>query len=369
MKHPICRFMVILLICLLIPCMSLGEKYNDSADLPTFSLTDYPATTNSSHVTIDFAGADGYTYVLEHQYKGVWLATKSIQLSGTTGTFAVDCLAGTNKFMLRNFGQSRKAGSSIAFTIKCTGASDTPDTVDLITPTLRKGSKGAAVKALHKVLQDLGLYDGPLSTTFTESTRQAVMDAQKMFAITRDGVAGPQTLHVLDLEKYSVPAGSIGGSTSTGSGTNTGTGTRYLEEGMRGEDVRKLQKRLKDLGYATGPIDGIFGSITHSAVILYQKNCHIEQDGVVGPITWGKLNKGASSLIPDPPIGRYLKKGSKGDDVAAIQSRLIVLGYLNGVADGIFGKLTHAAVVAFQGDQGIKVDGIVGPVTYDHLFP
>ncbi len=367
MKHPICRFMVILLICLLIPCMSLGEKYNDSADLPDFSLTDYPATTSSSHVTIDFTGADGYTYVLEHQYKGVWLATKSIQLSGSVGTIEADCLSGINKFVLRNFGQSRKAGSSIAFTIKCTGASDTPDTVNMTTPTLRKGSKGAAVKALHKVLQDLGLYDGPLSTTFTESTRQAVMDAQELFAITRDGVAGPQTLHVLDLEKYSVPAGSIGGSTSTGTGT--GTGTRYLELGMRGEDVRKLQKRLKELGYATGPIDGIFGDITHGAVIQYQGNCHIVKDGIVGPVTWGKLNNGAASLVPDPPQGRYLKKGSRGDDVATVQARLIVLGYLNDDADGIFGKLTHAAVVAFQGDHGIKVDGIVGPVTYDHLFP
>lgn len=365
MKHPICRFTVILLICLIIPCMSLGEKFNDSAVLPGFSLTDYPATTNSSHVTIDFAGADGYTYVLEHQYKGVWLATKSIQLSGSLGTFAVDCLSGTNKFVLRNFGQSRKASSSIAFSIRCTGASDTPDTVNLTTPTLRKGSKGAAVKALHKALQDLGLYDGPLSTTFTENTRQAVMDAQDLFAITQDGVAGPQTLHVLDLEKYSVPAGSIGGSSSA----DPGTGTRYLEIGMQGSDVRKLQKRLEELGYETGPVDGIFGDITHSAVILYQCNCHIDQDGVVGPVTWGKLNNGAASLVPDPPQARYLKKGSRGDDVVTVQARLITLGYLSDDADGIFGKLTHAAVVAFQYDQGIKVDGIVGPVTYDHLFP
>ena len=365
MKHPICRFMVILLICLLIPGMSLGEKFNNSAVLPDFTLEDYPAATNTSHVTIDFSGADGYTYVLEHQYKGVWLAPKSIQLSGDLGTFAADCLAGANKFVLRNFGQSRNAASSIAFTIKCTGASDTPDTVTLTTPTLRKGSKGAAVKALHKVLQDLGLYDGPLSTTFTESTRQAVKDAQAMFAITQDGIAGPQTLHVLDLKHYSVTTGSIGGS----SPADPGTGTRYLEIGMRGEDVRKLQKRLDALGYETGPIDGIFGDITKSAVILYQGNCHIVKDGIVGPVTWKKLNNGTASLVPNPPQARHLKKGSRGDDVVTVQARLIVLGYLQDDADGIFGKLTHAAVVAFQGDQGIKVDGIVGPVTYGRLFP
>ncbi len=364
MKHTICRLLVILLICLLVPMAALGEKFNDNATLPEFDLEDYPASTADSHAFIHFTGADGYTYVLEHQYKGVWLAPKSLQLSGDSGTFAVDCQPGTNKFVLRNFGQSRNAKSSIAFTIKYTGT-DAPDTVLLKTPTLRKGSKGAAVKELHKVLQDLGVYDGPLSTTFTETTRKAVIAAQELFAITQDGVAGPQTLHMLDLTEYSVPAGSIGG----GSASDPGTGTRYLEKGMRGDDVRKLQKRLKELGYAPGPIDGIFGDITHSTVILYQHNANIEQDGIVGPVTWKKLNAGAASLVPKPPQAHYLKQGSSGDDVAAVQARLIVLGYLNDDADGIFGKLTHAAVLAFQEDQGIKVDGIVGPVTYGRLFP
>ncbi len=365
MRHPICRLLVILLVCLLVPAVSLGEKYNDSVVLPEFSLSDYPAATETSHIAIDFAGADGYTYVLEHQYKGVWLAAKSVQLAGALGTFSVDCLPGANKFVLRNFGQSRKAKSSIAFTIRLTGGDDAPDTVMLPTPTLRKGSKGAAVKALHKVLQELGLYDGPISDTFTQSTRRAVIAAQELFAITEDGVAGPQTLHLLDLKEYSVPVSAIGGTASSGEGE----GTRHLEKGMRGEDVRKLQSRLKALGYATGPVDGIFGDITHSAVVLYQGNCHIEQDGIVGPVTWGKLNKGAASLNPDPPAGRFLKKGSRGNDVAVVQARLIVLGYLNDAADGIFGRLTHAAVVAFQADEHIKVDGIVGPVTYGRLFP
>jgi peptidoglycan hydrolase-like protein with peptidoglycan-binding domain len=367
MKHTICRLLVILLICLIAPGLSLGETFHDNADLPDFSLTNYHAATDSSHVTVKFAGAHGYTYVLEHQYKGVWLASKSIQLKGVSGAISVDCLPGTNKFVLRNFGQSRNAKSSIAFTIKCTGATDTPDTVMMTTPTLRKGSKGTAVKALHQVLQDLGVYDGPLSTTFTQDTRKAVIEAQALFAITQDGVAGPQTLHMLDLKEYSIPASSIGGNSS--GGTGTGTGTRHLEKGMRGDDVRKLQKRLKTLGYETGPIDGVFGDITYSAVILYQGNANIHQDGIVGPVTWGKLNNGAASLVPDPPQSNYLKKGSRGNAVTTVQARLIVLGYLNDDADGIFGKLTHAAVVAFQTDQGIKVDGIVGPVTYGRLFP
>ncbi len=364
MKQRNLNLLIILLICLFVPSMALGETFNDKLHLPDFSLADYPATTSKASVEISFSGSDGYTYVLEHQYKGVWLAAKSVQLSGSTGTFTVECLPGANKFVLRNHGQSRSAKSSIIFTIACT-ASDIPATVQLPTPTLRKGSKGAAVKALHQVLTDLGVYDGALSTTFTEATRKAVIAAQALFAIQEDGVAGPKTLHLLDLTTYTVASSSIGGSSSGGQDI----GSSYLKKGSKGQDVRKLQKRLLDLGYAPGTADGIFGDMTLEAVLLYQKNAKITQDGIVGPVTWAKLNSGAASLVPKPPQSRYLKKGDKGDDVVKVQARLIVLGYLDDIADGIFGKLTYAAVIDYQKDENIKVDGIVGPVTYGRLFP
>ncbi len=366
MKHRVLRLLVVLLFCLSIPALAFGETYNDSVKLPGFTLTDYPAVTASAGVTIQFTGADGYTYVLEHQYKGIWLAPVSVQLSGTAGSFTVKCLAGTNKFVLRNYGQTRNAKSSIAFTVKCSAA-DTPDTVVLPTPTLRKGSKGLAVKALHQVLAEMGVYTGPMSETFTEQTRKAVLAAQELFAIAQDGVAGPQTLHMLDLESYTVEISAIGGSSP--SDPDTGSGSSYLQKGMRGDKVKKLQKRLTELGYNTGKADGVFGDITLSAVLLYQKNAKITQDGIVGPVTWAKLDSGAASLVPSPPQSRYLKMGSKGDDVKKVQARLIVLGYLDDKADGIFGKLTLAAVKAYQKDQEIKVDGIVGPVTYGLLFP
>lgn len=64
-----------------------------------------------------------------------------------------------------------------------------------------------------------------------------------------------------------------------------------------------------------------------------------------------------------------LRKGSRGDAVRELQEKLMDLGYDLGIygADGIFGKKTLAAVKAFQRDCGIKVDGIVGPVTWSCL--
>ena len=52
-----------------------------------------------------------------------------------------------------------------------------------------------------------------------------------------------------------------------------------------------LQRRLKRLNYQVGPIDGIYGPKTKAAVIKFQKDVSIADDGIVGPITKGKLQK------------------------------------------------------------------------------
>lgn len=59
---------------------------------------------------------------------------------------------------------------------------------------------------------------------------------------------------------------------------------------------------------------------------------------------------------------RLLKKGSKGDDVKAIQCAL------HCYPDGIFGNLTEEAVRDFQELHGLGVDGIVGPLTWEAIF-
>lgn len=56
-----------------------------------------------------------------------------------------------------------------------------------------------------------------------------------------------------------------------------------------------------------------------------------------------------------------------GEDVAAVQTRLELLGFTPGKLDGIYGPKTEAAVIAFQANRGIKVDGIVGPDTRAEL--
>jgi len=58
-----------------------------------------------------------------------------------------------------------------------------------------------------------------------------------------------------------------------------------------------------------------------------------------------------------------LKVGVKSNEVKALQEKLNSLGFNCGVADGIFGPKTEAAVKAFQKAYGLAVDGIAGPAT------
>lgn len=65
--------------------------------------------------------------------------------------------------------------------------------------------------------------------------------------------------------------------------------------GSSGSEVKKIQQKLKDLGYSVGKVDGIYGSKTKSAVTKFQKNCGITADGICGKQTLLYLGLGGSS--------------------------------------------------------------------------
>jgi peptidoglycan hydrolase-like protein with peptidoglycan-binding domain len=133
-----------------------------------------------------------------------------------------------------------------------------------------------------------------------------------------------------------------------------------LERGSEGPDVKALQEALIELDFKPGAVDGVFGVFTESAVKMFQSWANLDQDGIVGPLTWEKLDDADKS---DPT----LKEGSHGVAVRGLQRRLLAQGYDLGEIDGRFGPKTEAAVKRFQGDFGLEVDGIVGPKTWDRL--
>ncbi len=62
------------------------------------------------------------------------------------------------------------------------------------------------------------------------------------------------------------------------------------------------------------------------------------------------------------------QRGDDGQEVIAIQKRLVELSYSITNIDGDFGPETENAVKHFQKDQGLEVDGIIGSVTYRALM-
>jgi GH24 family phage-related lysozyme (muramidase) len=63
-----------------------------------------------------------------------------------------------------------------------------------------------------------------------------------------------------------------------------------LKEGSRGEAVTLLQQKLQTAGFNPGPVDGVFGARTASAVQDFQQSRGLTADGIVGPQTWRALD-------------------------------------------------------------------------------
>ena len=71
-----------------------------------------------------------------------------------------------------------------------------------------------------------------------------------------------------------------------------------VKRGMYGDEVSKLQNKLKEYGYYKDPVDGKFGANTLSAVVQFQMDAGLTADGIVGLSTWESLKnfRGASSI-------------------------------------------------------------------------
>lgn len=67
------------------------------------------------------------------------------------------------------------------------------------------------------------------------------------------------------------------------------------------------------------------------------------------------------------PLTTLSYYGSRGDEVTNVQVKLKNWGYYNGWVDGIYGYRTFLAVKRFQANNGLRVDGVVGPETLTAL--
>lgn len=112
---------------------------------------------------------------------------------------------------------------------------------------------------------------------------------------------------------------------------------RMLQLGMRGADVKALQKRLQAKGFSPGAADGLFGHGTEAALLAFQRSEGLLADGIVGPRTRAALEGGKPAPLPD---------ATRGLDAAAV-SRMFPftpLGNIKRNLPFVLGALRRAAL-------------------------
>ncbi|WP_392482424.1 peptidoglycan-binding protein [Nostoc sp. C110] len=213
------------------------------------------------------------------------------------------------------------------------------------------GSNGPEVTSSQRCLKKLGYFNGPVSGKFASLTQSAVIRFQQANRIPADGVVGINTQQALQRACQS---------------RNTSTASRssgqypVLSQGKTGAAVTRLQQRLRQLGYLNATPNGNFGPMTRNAVIKLQRNYRIAANGIVNRQTWNAL------LGSSPTQARSSRSSSLStQQVRELQGRLQQLGYFNTSPTGKIGPITRDAVIKFQRNYRLPVDGIANAQVLD----
>lgn len=259
---------------------------------------------------------------------------------------------------------------------------------------LRLGSTGNDVRTIQIRLNRISnnypsipkivLADGIFST----DTEAAVLEFQKIFNLTEDGIVGKSTWYAIQRIYNAVKRITE----LYAEGIDISEVSKEFPEtislGSEGFGVLVFQYFLNYLSayYNTIPPitpDGIFGEATRAAVIDAQNTFGLVPDGIVGEYTWNTIYNAYLGIVRTVPIeyragvtipfqGVFLRLGSELPEVRVLQE------YLNYIANtyteipkvnvtGYFGPMTQEAVLTFQRLFGLEENGVVGIQTWTEI--
>ena len=287
---------------------------------------------------------------------------------------------------------------------------------------IKYGMQGPDVEELQNILIALGYMGGTADGVCGNATVNAIKRFQSTHGLVADGVCGTATFDSINVDAEAYMAGdtSVAYKNNQSSTSNTKTSAKtdtnkndsdtieksystvssgdVISSGMKGDNVKNLQRKLISLGFLSGTPDGICGDWTVAAIKKFQESQGLEADGVAGVMTLSKLNVSYSeessttvtknsqeeeessvaiaqnsneeeeeSSDTYAGIGSIIRAGMHGDGVTDIQQKLIEHGYLAGEADGFCGARTVAAIKRFQKSVGLTADGVCDLMTYAAL--
>ena len=256
---------------------------------------------------------------------------------------------------------------------------------------LRLGSAGNDVRTVqtrlnrisanYPAIPKISAADGIFGT----ETENAVLEFQRIFSLTQDGIVGKATWYriqsIYNAVKKLNELESEGLTLSDVEQQFSGT----LAEGDVGADVSVVQYYLSVVAYfdprVSAPTSGgVFDEATRESVLSFQRAYGLNADGEVGEETWNRLasvyrgnvasvEAGVSAeLFP----GALITLGSEGEDVLRVQEFLTTIAEVYTEIpvppqNGVYDEATRNSVRIFQSLFGIEPSGVVGPITWLNL--
>lgn len=198
-----------------------------------------------------------------------------------------------------------------------------------------RNASSEAVKRIQIHLRDTGFYSGPVDGIIGATTQSAIRHFQSSCVTLKDLITNSPS------EPIEQSSGMAAKSVVT--------------QNRRGKSdaVRVIQLRLKDAGFDPGPIDGIHGAKTQSALLALNAGCMMLQD--FSPMhrsekTAGVIGEAPSMAVTDDAVGTLADTGNR-EAVRSMQTRLRDAGFDPGPIDGILGPKTTSALRRYQSSR------------------
>ncbi|NMA74775.1 MAG: SH3 domain-containing protein [Bacteroidales bacterium] len=207
---------------------------------------------------------------------------------------------------------------------------------EILNPPYRDGDRGIPIKNLKNDLVTLGFasWSNP-SIYYGVNTMSVVKSFQTAFGLTADGIAGQETLNLIqELKNGNVP---------------------YVI-GDSGQHVVEMKQKLVDMGFVSwNPPSPYYGDITARYVSNFQSYYGLPNTGIADEITRKKMDE-----VLNPPF----KDSDRGNPVRDLKKDLVDLGFASWSSPSIYyGSNTMQVVKKFQSAFGLVADGIAGQQT------
>ena len=172
---------------------------------------------------------------------------------------------------------------------------------DVLAQQASPGDRNVNVTQIQERLREKGYFNQEPTGFFGPITERAVRNFQGVYGLGVDGIVGSETEALLFQPLGQLPPSSIPPIPNIGNKPPDSYNSRtVLRIGDRGEDVKQLQRELRRNGFDPGPIDGIYGERTESAVWRFERANGLVPDGVADRQTLQALG------ILEPDEKRYV---------------------------------------------------------------